>query len=110
MRLHTAFGFGSEQGNIRGCGANGRVRRRSGAHGRSRLVKSCGNGACPDYRLDLLQNPLSNGVATMDNTQTADATLVSQLNDLLQLDHDAVAAYKLAIAELDSPRLKSELQ
>lgn len=46
----------------------------------------------------------------MENTQTADATLVSQLNDLLQLDHDAVAAYKLAIAELDSPRLKSELQ
>ena len=46
----------------------------------------------------------------MDSTHTADATLVSQLNDLLQLDHDAVAAYKLAIAELDSPRLKSELQ
>ena len=46
----------------------------------------------------------------MDTTQTADATLVAQLNDLLQLDHDAVAAYGLALRELDSPRLKSELQ
>jgi hypothetical protein len=46
----------------------------------------------------------------MDTTQTADATLVSQLNDLLQLDHDAVAAYSIAIRELDSPRLRSELQ
>jgi hypothetical protein len=45
----------------------------------------------------------------MENTQTADATLVAQLNDLLQLDHDAVAAYTVAIRELDSPRLKTEL-
>lgn len=45
-----------------------------------------------------------------DSTQTADATTISQLNDLLQLDHDAVAAYRVAIAELDSPRLKSELE
>ena len=46
----------------------------------------------------------------MDNTQTADAKTISQLNDLLQLDHDAVAAYKVALRELDSPRLKTELQ
>ena len=46
----------------------------------------------------------------MENTRTVDATLVAALNDLLQLDHDAVAAYSIAIRELDSPRLKSELQ
>lgn len=46
----------------------------------------------------------------MDSTQTANATLVSQLNDLLQLDHDAVAAYKVALRELDSPRLTAELR
>lgn len=46
----------------------------------------------------------------MDNTQTADATLTSHLNDLLQLDHDAVAAYKVAIHELDSARLRTELE
>lgn len=46
----------------------------------------------------------------MDSTQTADATLVAQLNDLLQLDYDAVAAYRVALAELDSPTLRQELQ
>lgn len=46
----------------------------------------------------------------MENTRTVDATLVARLNDLLQLDHDAVAAYGIAIRELDSPRLKTELQ
>jgi hypothetical protein len=44
------------------------------------------------------------------NTQTADATLVARLNDLLQLDQDALSAYELAIRELDSPRLKQELE
>lgn len=46
----------------------------------------------------------------MESTQTADATLVSQLNDLLQLDHDALAAYRIAMHELDSPRLRADLQ
>jgi ferritin-like metal-binding protein YciE len=46
----------------------------------------------------------------MDTTNTTDAALVARINDLLQLDHDAVAAYTLAIKELDSPRLKQELQ
>ena len=38
----------------------------------------------------------------MENTQTADATLVSQLNDLLQLDHDAIGAYRIAIEKLEN--------
>lgn len=46
----------------------------------------------------------------MDSTQTADATLVAQLNDLLQLDYDAVAAYEIALRELDSPVLGRQLQ
>ncbi|HEX2168371.1 MAG TPA: DUF892 family protein, partial [Longimicrobiales bacterium] len=46
----------------------------------------------------------------MDSTQTADATLVSQLNDLLQLDYDALAAYRVAMRELDSPRLQKDLE
>ncbi|HSK19772.1 MAG TPA: demethoxyubiquinone hydroxylase family protein [Longimicrobiales bacterium] len=46
----------------------------------------------------------------MENTRTVDATLVARLNDLLQLDHDAVAAYGIAIRELESPQLKTELQ
>lgn len=46
----------------------------------------------------------------METTQKAEATIVSQLNDLLQLDHDAVAAYNVAIRELDSAALKAELE
>ncbi|MGH7447922.1 MAG: DUF892 family protein [Longimicrobiales bacterium] len=46
----------------------------------------------------------------MESTQTADATLVARLNDLLQLDRDAVAAYNVALRELDSARLKADLQ
>lgn len=45
----------------------------------------------------------------IEATNTADATLIAHLNDLLQLDHDAVSAYHVAIRELDSPRLKAEL-
>lgn len=37
------------------------------------------------------------------------ADLVAELNDLLQLDHDAIAAYELAIRELDSPHLSGDL-
>lgn len=46
----------------------------------------------------------------MPQTHTDTAWLVAQLNDLLQLDYDAVAAYRVTLAELDSPALRSELQ
>jgi hypothetical protein len=49
----------------------------------------------------------------MQNTTTdrlGTSETVAWLNDLLQLDHDAVAAYQLALRELDSPRLRSELE
>lgn len=45
----------------------------------------------------------------MTTTET-NTELVAQLNDLLQLDHDAVAAYDLAIASLENPRYKQALQ
>lgn len=38
----------------------------------------------------------------MTTTTPTDFALVAELNDLLQLDHDAVAAYTLAIKSLDS--------
>jgi hypothetical protein len=48
---------------------------------------------------------------SMETTRTTDtAQLVAQLNDLLQLDHDAVAAYRLALRELQSGRLRAELE
>lgn len=37
-------------------------------------------------------------------------TLIAWLNDLLQLDHDAIAAYGLALKELDSAQLRRELE
>ena len=43
-------------------------------------------------------------------TTDTNVELVSQLNDLLQLDHDAVAAYDLAIASLESVRHQQALQ
>jgi hypothetical protein len=46
----------------------------------------------------------------MNDTMTDDTTLIAWLNDLLQLDHDAVAAYGIALKELDSPQLRTELQ
>jgi rubrerythrin len=46
----------------------------------------------------------------MPETHTNNAWLVAQLNDLLQLDYDAVAAYRVALAELDSSALRAELQ
>jgi len=46
----------------------------------------------------------------MESTQTADATLVARLNDLLQLDYDAVAAYRLALHELESTVLSDQLR
>jgi bacterioferritin (cytochrome b1) len=47
----------------------------------------------------------------METTGTANtARLVALLNDLLQLDYDAVSAYSLAIRELESSRLINELQ
>lgn len=45
---------------------------------------------------------------TNNNDQTIDQT--AWLNDLLQLDHDAVAAYQLALRELNSPVLTSQLE
>ena len=41
---------------------------------------------------------------------TDDTTLIAWLNDLLQLDHDAVAGYGIALKELDSAQLRSELE
>lgn len=41
---------------------------------------------------------------------TDTSSLVAHLNDLLQLDMDAIAAYQVALAELDSPRLTRELE
>ena len=46
----------------------------------------------------------------MQNTSTDEVTLIAWLNDLLQLDHDAVAAYGIALKELDSPQLRRELE
>lgn len=46
----------------------------------------------------------------MKSTEMDTAQLVAVLNDLLQLDHDAVSAYKLALRELDSAQLESELR
>lgn len=39
----------------------------------------------------------------------SDATLVTELNDLLKLDHDAVYAYNLAIRSLESEEYKRQL-
>lgn len=39
----------------------------------------------------------------------AEASLVAELNDLLQLDHDAVQAYNVAIENLESENLRSTL-
>jgi rubrerythrin len=53
---------------------------------------------------------LQHGVS-MDTTQnTGSAALVALLNDLLQLDHDAIAAYRLALRELESVDLRLQLQ
>lgn len=47
----------------------------------------------------------------MDTTHVTDtAATVALLNDLLQLDHDAVSAYRLAISELESEQLRGELR
>jgi rubrerythrin len=46
----------------------------------------------------------------MSLMHTDNAGLVAQLNDLLQLDYDAIAAYRVTLAELDSPALRAELQ
>lgn len=44
----------------------------------------------------------------MATTQT-EVQLVTELNDLLQLDHDAVQAYKLAIAGVEDPEHRATL-
>jgi hypothetical protein len=46
----------------------------------------------------------------MKFTEMDTAQLVAVLNDLLQLDHDAVGAYRLAMRELDSETLRTQLQ
>jgi hypothetical protein len=47
----------------------------------------------------------------METTRnTGSAALVALLNDLLQLDHDAVSAYRLALRELESVDLRLQLQ
>lgn len=40
----------------------------------------------------------------------SDAMLVAELNDLLQLDHDAIHAYALAIRALENPEYKRQLE
>jgi len=44
------------------------------------------------------------------HTTNDTAHLVAHLNDLLQLDMDAIAAYQVALAELDSADLKQDLE
>ena len=46
----------------------------------------------------------------MNTTSTDETTIIAWLNDLLQLDHDAVAAYGIALKELDSAKLRRELE
>ena len=43
-------------------------------------------------------------------TEQAEDQLVAQLNDLLQLDYDAVQAYRLAISLLSDPEYKAQLR
>jgi hypothetical protein len=43
-------------------------------------------------------------------TEMDTAQLVALLNDMLQLDHDAAAAYRLALQELDAETLQAELR
>lgn len=45
----------------------------------------------------------------MENSATTDSELIAELNDLLQLDHDAVQAYGIAIALLRNERYKQTL-
>lgn len=47
---------------------------------------------------------------TRTTTTLGTADTVAWLNDLLQLDHDAIAAYNVALRELDSAQLRSELE
>lgn len=46
----------------------------------------------------------------MTTTATTDTALVAELNDLLQLDHDAVEAYSLALKELDAEQYKQRVR
>lgn len=41
---------------------------------------------------------------------TDDATLVADLNDLLQLDHDAIGAYQIAFDSLDNPLHREQIR
>ena len=44
------------------------------------------------------------------DAQTASPALVAELNDLLQLDHDAVQSYGLAIRELEHPAYRETVR
>lgn len=46
----------------------------------------------------------------MDQTTFSDTELVAELNDLLQLDHDAVSAYTLAIGALNNDGYKEAVR
>jgi rubrerythrin len=46
----------------------------------------------------------------MEEINEADAALVTELNDLLRLDHDAVQAYTLAIRLVENPDYKRQLE
>ena len=69
---------------------------------------------------ETMENELKKGAAGADPTEKAalppgnvpmaDADLVSILNDLLQLDHDALSAYSVAIATLKNPEYRERLR
>lgn len=46
----------------------------------------------------------------MTDTQTSSPALIAELNDLLQLDHDAVQSYTLAIKELEHAAYRETLR
>jgi hypothetical protein len=51
---------------------------------------------------------MNNHISQMDTR--AEAALVAELNDLLQLDYDAVAAYTLALSALDNPEYQEAVR
>src|SRR5688572_11747976 len=91
------------------CGAaRSRPWNAAGSHGRS------GPAPRPPTARSLprksLEQPSEFREQPMSLMHTDNAGLVAQLNDLLQLDYDAIAAYRVTLAELDAPALRAELQ
>jgi predicted metal-dependent hydrolase len=46
----------------------------------------------------------------MDTTAQTDRDIVNQLNNLIEVDYDAIEAYDAAIQRLADPRLKDQLR